>query len=119
MMMSKTFDLEALRRGHEQHDAATLSSLYTDDAVLDIVDSTSPPSDPRRLDGIDAIRAYYEDVCDREMTHRVEAAFADGEHLAFRVACRYDTGERVLTSETCRLRDGKIARETLVQAWDG
>jgi hypothetical protein len=35
------------------------------------------------------------------------------------VACRYDTGERVLTSETCQLRDGRIARETLVQAWDG
>lgn len=119
MTLTKTFDLNALRGGHEQHDAATLSSLYTDDAVVEIVDATSPPSDPRRLEGIEAIRAYYEDVCGRDMTHRVEDAFTDGDHLAFRVACQYSTGDRVLTSETCRLRDGRIARETLVQAWDG
>ncbi|MGH3443038.1 MAG: nuclear transport factor 2 family protein [Nitriliruptorales bacterium] len=119
MTRTSSFDLEALRRGHEQHDAATLSSLYTDDAVLEIVDATSPPSDPRRLEGVDAIRGYYDDVCGRDMTHRVEDAFTDGDRLAFRVACRYDTGERVLTSETCQLRNGQIARETLVQAWDG
>lgn len=119
MTLTTTFDLDALHRGHTQHDAATLTSLYTEDAVLEIVDTTSPPSDPRRLEGVDAIRGYYEDVCSRDMTHEVEDAFTDGERLAFRVACQYDTGERVLASETCRLRDGRIARETLVQAWDG
>lgn len=114
-----TFDLDALRRGHAEHDAATLAALYADDAVVDIVDTTSPPSNPRRLEGTDAIRAYYEDVCGRGMTHEVEGAFTDGDHLAFRVACRYDSGERVLTSETCEVQDGRIVRETLVQAWDG
>jgi len=119
MTSTATFDLDALHRGHAQHDAAILTSLYAEDAVLEIVNTTSPPSDPRRLVGVDAIRGYYEDVCSRDMTHEVEDAFSDGEHLAFRVACRYDTGERVLTSETCRLRDGRIASETLVKAWDG
>lgn len=119
MSLTTTFDVDALRDGHAQHDAELLASLYAEDAVVEIVDSTSPPSDPRRLEGVDAIRAYYEDVCARDMTHEVEDAFTDGERLAFRVACRYGTGERVLTSETCQLRDGQIVRETLVQAWDG
>lgn len=114
-----TFDLEALRRGHTEHDAATLAKLYADDAVVEIIDTTSPPSNPRRLEGIDAIRAYYDDVCSRDMTHEVQGAFTDGDHLAFRVACQYDTGERVLTSETCQVEDGRIVHETLVQAWDG
>lgn len=118
MMNETAFDLVALRRSYEQHDATALSSLYADDAVVQIVDTTSPPSAPRRLEGKDAIRAYYEDVCARDMTHLVEDAFTDGDRLAFRVACQYGSGERVLTSETCQLRDGQIVQETLVQAWD-
>lgn len=114
-----TFDLATLHRGHIEHDAAALSSLYTDNAVLEIIDTTAPPSNPRRLEGINAIRAYYDDVCSRDMIHEVEGAFTDGDHLAFRVACKYDSGERVLTSETCELEGGRIVHETLVQAWDG
>lgn len=30
-----------------------------------------------------------------------------------------ESGEKVLTSETCEVRDGLIVRETLLQAWDG
>jgi ketosteroid isomerase-like protein len=119
MMTGQTgFDVAALRRGHADHDAATLASLYTDDAVLEIVDATSPPSNPRVVEGGEAIRGYYDDVCSRDMTHDVrDVVTADG-RLAFTVACRYGTGERVLAAETCELRDGRIAHETLVQAWD-
>lgn len=113
------FDVAALQRGHAEHDATTLASLYTDDAVLEIVDATSPPSQPRVIEGGDAIRAYFEDVCSRDMTHDVRDVVADDGRVAFTVACQYGTGERVLAAETCELRDGRIARETLVQAWDG
>lgn len=118
MTTTSTFDLDALRRGHAEHDADALTALYTDDAVIEIIDATSPPSDSRILQGKEAIRSYYEDVCSRDMTHDVEDAFTDDDRLAFRVACQYDSGERVLTSETCELHDGRIAKETLVQAWD-
>ncbi len=113
-----SFDLDTLRRGHTDHDAAALTSLYTDDAVIEIIDVTAPPSNPRRLEGIAAIRDYYDDVCSRDMVHQIEDAFTDGDHLAFRVACEYDNGQRVLTSEMCELQSGRIAHETLVQAWD-
>lgn len=114
----QTIDLDLLRRGHHEHDAEALASLYADDAEIVIVDTTTPPSNPRRLIGKASIREYLDDVCSRDMTHEVDDAFTDGEHLAFRVACEYSSGERVLTSETCDLRDGQIVRETLVQAWD-
>lgn len=118
MTVLSEFDLEALHRGHSDHDAEALVELYTDDAVIEVVDAVSPPSNPRVLKGREALREYFEDVCSRDMTHQVQDPIVAGDHLAFRVACQYATGERVLTSETCRLRDGKIAHETLVQAWD-
>lgn len=117
--MTTTFDIDTLRRGHVEHDAATLTSLYADDAVIEVVDASRPPSQPLRLEGTEQIRAFYDDICSRDMVHEVAEAFTDGEHLAFRVACQYATGERVLTSDTCDLRDGRIVRETIVQAWDG
>ncbi len=84
MSLATTFDLDVLRRAHGQHDAEALVTLYAEDAALEIVDTTSPPSEPRRLEGIDAIRAYYEDVCARDMTHEVEDAFTVAELPAAR-----------------------------------
>jgi hypothetical protein len=52
------------------------------------------------------------------MTHRVTDAVQDGDRVAFQVACRYDDGTRVLASTVARLRDGRIAEQTTVQAWD-
>jgi ketosteroid isomerase-like protein len=118
MAMTSTFDLDALRRGHAEHDAAGLAALYADDAVIRIVDAAHPPSTPMELRGKAEIRGFLDDVCGRDMTHEVAMAFSDGDRLAFQVACRYATGERVLTSETCLLEDGLIVEETIVQAWD-
>lgn len=114
----KTFDVDAFRRGHADHDVKVIADLYADDAVLEIVDATTPPSQPRRLEGKAAIEGFLEEIFQRDMDHEVATAFTDGDHAAIRVACRYPNGQRVLTSETCDIEDGRIVRETLVQAWD-
>lgn len=114
-----TFSVDTLRRGHHEHDATMLAGLYADDATITIVDASSPPSKPTIVQGKDAILGYYEDICSRPMVHEVDDAFVTGDRLAFQVACKYESGERVLTSEMCTLRDGLIAEETLLQAWDG
>lgn len=114
-----SFDFDALRRGIDHHETDVVIDLYTEDAVLEIVDASNPPSRPRRIEGREALRAYFDDVFSRDMVHEVQRAFGDDEHVAFSVACRYASGEQVLTSESCDLEDGRIARETLVQAWDG
>ncbi len=110
--------IPALRRAVETRDGETLASFYADDAVLQIIDQDHPPSRPRRIEGHDAIAAYYDDVCGRAMSHRVEAGLADGDRLAFTQACIYPDGKRVFCSAQLELAGGKIARQVAVQAWD-
>src|SRR3954447_10380767 len=111
-------DLDALRRAVEERDAAAQAANYAQDAVLEAVDHEHPPSRPRTLNGREAIAAHLAEVCAREMTHRVLAATGDGANVAYQVACAYPDGTRVLCSTIAELRDGRIVRERLVQAWD-
>lgn len=108
-----------LKRAIEGRDAKTLTAFYADDAVLRIIDRDNPPSRPRELKGKAAIAAYYDDVCGRAMSHRIEAGVTDGKELAFTQACAYPDGTKVFCSAMLELRDGKIIRQTAVQAWDG
>lgn len=111
-------DLDTLRRATEGRDAATLLDLYADNAELRVIDRLHPPSQPLELQGKEAIRGYLEDVCGRAMTHRIEDPVVEADRWAFTQACQYPDGTRVLMMATANLRDGKIARQTNVQAWD-
>lgn len=110
--------MDALRRGMEGRDAALLADLYANDAELRVVDKTHPPSAPLELRGRAAIAKMLNDVCSREMTHRIEQTVVGADRLAFTEACAYPDGVRVLCSSVVELRDGTIARQVNVQAWD-
>jgi len=113
------FDVEALRRGQDGHDADVMTDLYADDAESTTVDTSNPPSRPRVLRGKEEIAAYWKDVMGRGMEHKIEKVVVGDDSVAYQVACQYDDGTKVLASVVCELADtGKIARETVVQAWD-
>jgi hypothetical protein len=113
-----TVDLSTLRSAIETGDEATLVAMYDDDAQLTIVDKDRPPSKPTIVAGKPAIADYYHDVCGRAMTHTVEQVLVAPDGIAFTEACRYSGGMRVLSSNLLELRNGKIVRHSLVQAWD-
>ena len=120
MTLQKTaggLDFETLRRAREQRDADLLLSLYADDTEVRVVDRNTPPGSPRVLRGEEAAE-YWRDVCGRDMTHRVENEVIGAERVAFNEACEYPDGTKVLAAETLDVRDGKIVREVIVQAWD-
>ena len=102
----------------ENRDGRRLANMYADDAVLHIVDRDNPPSKPREIRGKAAITAYWDDVCGRAMTHKVEAAVAGNDKLAFTQACAYPEGGKVLCLAMLELKEGKIAQQTAVQVWD-
>ncbi|HEY6022941.1 MAG TPA: nuclear transport factor 2 family protein [Pseudolabrys sp.] len=108
----------AIKRAIETRDGRALTGFYADDAVLQIVDRNNPPSKPREVKGKMAIGTFWDDICSRAMTHRVETSVADDNQLAFSQACAYPDGMKVLCLALCTLKDGKIARQTVVQAWD-
>jgi hypothetical protein len=112
------FDLKALRRAVEEKDAEAMIGLYSDDAELARVDRNNTPSSPMTIRGKEAIGEYYRDVLGREMTHRIEGEVVAEGRAAFHWACEYPDGTRVLSAATAELRDGKIVRQVMVEAWD-
>jgi ketosteroid isomerase-like protein len=117
-MTTSKIGIDDLKTAIEGRDAAGLIALYADDAVMRIIDRDNPPSRPRELRGRGAIAAFYDDVCSRAMTHKLEAGVSDGRRLSFTQACAYPDGTRVFCAAMIEVADGKIARQTNVQAWD-
>ncbi|WP_037605001.1 nuclear transport factor 2 family protein [Streptacidiphilus rugosus] len=120
LQTTPAFDTEALRRGIEERDAAALRALYADDAEVTLVDRRDQPSRPLELRGAAAITAYLDEISGRDMEHRLERVVVDasGEHAAYLEACRYPDSTRVLCASVLDLRDGRIVRQTGIQAWD-
>jgi ketosteroid isomerase-like protein len=116
--ISQSFDAEALRRGIEERDAATLLGLYAEDAELRVVDQSDQPSRPKVIRGRAAIGEYFADVCGRDMTHKIERLVVGDDNAAFIQDCRYPGGARVLCVAVLDLKDGLIIRQSGVQAWD-
>jgi ketosteroid isomerase-like protein len=115
---SQTVSVSELKRAIECRDAKALTALYADDALLQSIDQDNPPSRPRVLEGKQAIAAYYDDVCSRAMSHHIDCAVTNGETLSFTQTCTYPDGATVFCAAMLEIKDGKIARQTVVQAWD-
>ena len=113
-----TFDLARFARAAEERDAATQLSMYGPDASITIVDKITQPGSPRVLRSHDEIKAFLEDTNGRDMTHKVKHQVNDGQGAAFTEDCRYPDGTNVLCATVIRLEDGRIAEQTIVQAWD-
>ena len=116
--MAPSLDFEAMRRAIEGSDYDALVSFYADDAELRLVNKDSTPSSPTVLRGKDEISEMLRDVCGRAMTHHVEDEVVGENRVAFNEACEYPDGLKVLTATTLELRDGKIVRQTNIEAWD-
>jgi hypothetical protein len=112
------FDFARLRSALEQSNASVLAEFYTDDAEMVIVDRDRPPGAPMRLTGKATIGAFWRDVCDREMTHRVGHEVVGSDRVSFVEECTYPDGCNVLSAMTLDLRNGRIVRHLTVQAWD-
>ena len=108
----------AIKRAIETRNGRMLAGFYTDDAVLRVVDRNNPPSRPREVKGKAAIGTFWNDICSRMMTHKVDTTIVEGNRLAFTQACTYPDGAKVFCVATVELKSGKIAQQTVVQAWD-
>ena len=108
----------AIKRAIEGRDGRMLASFYTDDALLRVIDRNNPPSKPREVKGKSAIAAFWDDICSRAMTHKVDVSIAEGDRLAFTQACAYPDGAKVFCVAVVELNNGRIAQQTVVQAWD-
>ena len=114
------FDVEALRNGLEARDAKALKKLYAPNARLTLVDRREEPSHPFQIAGKLAIGDFVDELCGQRMRHRVDQVVVsdDGTRAAFLERCRYPDGTKMLTTSMLDLRDGRIASQISMQAWD-
>lgn len=118
MLEARTVDGAAIKNAIEARDEKALAGFYAQDAVLYIIDRNNPPSTPREVSGKAAIATYWNDVCGRDIEHKVNATVAEGDRIALTETCVYPDGARVFCAAMIDLDGGKIARQTVVQAWD-
>jgi hypothetical protein len=112
------FSPDAFRRAAEERDAAALLAMYTEDAEVVIVDHEAQPSCPRVLHGRGEVATYLADLCGRDMTHKIDRFVFSGGGAAYLESCAYPDGTKVRCAAVLDLRDGRIARQSGVQAWD-
>jgi hypothetical protein len=110
--------IAGIRKAVESRDANSLKALYADNAVLTIIDAENPPSKPRTITGAGDIGGYFEDVCSRDMQHKLESGVVDDKHLAFVEGCQYPDGTHVVALAMAELGPEGIIKQTIVQAWD-
>lgn len=110
--------LKAIRAGYERRDAALLASVYAEEAQYTIVNRNNPPSRPLVLRGRAAVRSMFEDLCSREMTHRIERQVVGEDAIAFSNHCQYPDGCRVVALNIATLREGRIVSELSADCWD-
>lgn len=108
----------AIKRAIEGRDGRMLASFYNDDAIVTIIDRNNPPSHPREVTGKQAIDRFWDDICSRAMTHKVDTSIENGEQIAFTQDCTYPDGAKVFCIAVADLKDGRISRQQVVQAWD-
>lgn len=118
MTTTTAFELDTFTRAIEERDASTQLAMYADDAQVTLADRIAPPGTPRVLRGRSEIQSWIEDVCARDMTHDVGHSVRDESGVAFTEACRYPNGANVLCATVLEIKDGLIARQVGVQAWD-
>lgn len=118
MTTTHTFDLITFKRAIEERDASAQLAMYADNAEVTLVDRVAQPSAPRVLRGRDEIQSWIEDVCGRDMTHRVKHTVQDEGGVAFTEACRYPDGKGVVCATVLELDNGLVVRQIGVQAWD-
>src|SRR5579862_569161 len=111
-IMSTLHDTAAFRRAIEERDGAAVRSFYADDAELVVVDREAQPSKPRVLRGSEAIGAYFDEVCGRDMTHKIDRLVLGDDAAAYLETCAYPDGAKVRCAAVLDLRDGRIVRQS-------
>jgi hypothetical protein len=108
----------AIKQAIEARDGRKLTSFYAENAVARIIDQSNPPGTPRVIKGRAAIGAFWDDICGRTMTHRVDTTVSEDDRLVFTQSCTYPDGAKVYAMSLLELENGQIVNQTVVQAWD-
>lgn len=120
MRSTAKFDIDRFRDSVQARDAAAITKLYAQDARLTLVDRREKPSHPFQIAGKAAIGDFIDNMCGQVMNHRVVQVVVsdDGSRGAYLERCRYPDGRKMSTTSMLELRDGRIASQVSMEAWE-
>ncbi len=110
---------EELVRAIEHRDVEAVLATFDEEADYELVDRTSPPSEPLRAHGRDAIGRTLHDLFDRAVRNEVEQFVVQGDHAAYLQRCTYPDGSQALITAMLDLRSGRIVHQSGIRARDG
>jgi ketosteroid isomerase-like protein len=109
--------LDAYRTAWEAKDFDALTACYADDAVLINYSERNRPGSAAEVRGADAIGARFRGE-PPDLKHELTDELADESGFAFNMKCTYPSGELVMWTSICTVRDGKVVRQVGVETWD-
>ena len=112
------FDFAAFKRAYEAKDADRQIGFYADDAEWIEYRNQDPPHRPNRMIGRQAIEDFLRRVTALPITVTIEDEIVTKDRVAFRVWVGLSDGRRIVEHAMLYLRDGRIARQVEVEAWD-
>ena len=115
---SRSFDLEAFRRGYEEWDIDALLALYADEVELIHIDRDNPPSAPRVRHGKEMLKGMFEHCAGAGVKATVENAVTGEHRAAATVTCEFPGGRKVVANGIFELEDARIVRERQVLSGD-
>ena len=112
------FDFDAYKRACESQDIEAWAAFYAEDAEWIAYRHDAPPSAPSRVAGTQQIGDFLRRVQATKVRLSIGNEVLGATRAAFCVTCTLPSGERVIENVIVHHRNGKIARQVDVEAWD-
>jgi ketosteroid isomerase-like protein len=112
------FDYAAFRTAFETKDVPAWLAFYAPDAEWIEYRHDSPPRSPHRMAGRAQIGAFLTGVASFDIAIALADEVVGSERVAFSVTSTFSGGRRIYEQVILHLRDGLIARQVDVEAWD-
>lgn len=112
------FDFATFRSAFEGKHVERWLACFAPDATWTEYRHANPPSDPNRMRGLGEIGAFLRAVSSADIRLAITHEVIRPERIAFRVTCTFADGRRVIEHVILEIRNGLIAEQTDVEAWD-
>jgi len=112
------FDFDAFKRACESQDIEAWTAFYAKDAEWIAYRHDAPPRAPSRVAGARQIGEFLRRVRATKVRLSIRDEVLGPTRAAFCVTCTLPSGDRVIENVIIHHRDGKIARQVDVEAWD-
>ncbi len=117
-MAEPKFDFAAFKRAFEKQNVETWLGFYADDAEWVEYRHNAPPRAPNRMVGRQQIGDFLRRVKASKLKLSIDDDVIGEGRAAFCVTVVLESGKRVIENVIVHLKDGKITRQTDVEAWD-